>query len=70
VTSASASDPDGGAFTFVIRHVNPMAAGSYFTASNTGVVRVAPGQTPDREVSMFFLFVNLIVLKLIQRIVN
>ena len=59
MTLASASDPDGGAFTFVIQNVNPMAAVSYFTASNTGVVTVASGQTPDREVSMFFVFVSL-----------
>jgi len=59
VTSASASDPDGGAFTFVIQHVNPMAAMSYFITSNTGVVTVASGQIPDREVSMLFLFVSL-----------
>jgi len=59
VTSASASDPDGGAFTFVIQNVNPRAAMSYFAASDTGDVTVALGQRPDREVSMLFIFVSL-----------
>jgi len=63
VTSASASDPDGGAFTFVIQHVNPMAAMSYFTTSNTGVVTVASGQTPDREAAPAGITFDLVLMQ-------
>ena len=52
VVSVRASDPDGGAFTFVIQNQQPAAAVSYFTVSNTGDVTVATA--PDREVIYMF----------------
>ena len=48
VVSIGASDPDGGTFTFVIQNLQPAAAASYFSVSNTGDVTVAT--VPDREV--------------------
>lgn len=52
---ASDSDPSGGTFSFQIQNANPVNYFMVLTIGGigvgTGVVTVATGQTPDREVS-------------------